>query len=394
MSLPNGIVCTPEEYALSIVTAENPYPQVRCLTRGQSIGLALTAESGFISLAAVLLLFGLVIRNVVRYSKLYPLGDWRLLQVPMDIYMLSLFSLDLIQALGTVVDVKWVRLGKVYSGSFCTAQGVIQQFGETGVAMTTTAITVHTFVTVIWRVGIHSRAVAAVVVALIWAFVALFVGISAGIHRSGDAVYDTPTPYWCWVGERYPGARIAGEYLWLWVALFSSVVVYVPLYFWSQGTLSVSATRWWRFHVHRPAHAQGADGARRRRALGMLAYPLSYAVLVLPLSIVRWISFRTGSAPSAATFVVIFLYGLSGASNVLLLLLTRPQLLLFTSRGEVAARRRRAPRAVSLPPPPSSARSRVATKAELVGGEDEEGAWNLPSSVLKSFSSSEAPHAQ
>ncbi|KAI0051934.1 hypothetical protein FA95DRAFT_107315 [Auriscalpium vulgare] len=363
MSLPNGIVCTPEEYALSLVTPENPHPQIHCLTRGQSIGLALAAESGFISFAAVLLLFGLVIRNVVRYSKLYSLGDWRLLQVPMDIYMLSLLSLDLIQALGTVVDVKWARLGKVYSGGFCTAQGVLQQFGETGVAMTITAITVHTFVTVMWRVGIHSRAVAAVVVALIWAFVALFVGISAGIHRSGSAVYDTPTPYWCWVGERYPGARIAGEYLWLWLALFSSVVVYVPLIFWSQGMLSVSPTHWWRFHVHRRSeHMQGGDGARRRRrrALGMLAYPLSYAVLVLPLSIVRWYSFRTGSAPSAATFVVMFLFGLSGAANVLLLLLTRPQLLLFTARGELAAVRRR-PRAVSMPP--DSVHSRVAAKA-------------------------------
>jgi hypothetical protein len=48
-----------------------------------------------------------------------------------------LFFADLVQALGAVMDVKWVNDGKVEIGNFCTAQGVIQQLGETGVAITT-----------------------------------------------------------------------------------------------------------------------------------------------------------------------------------------------------------------------------------------------------------------
>lgn len=67
---------------------------------------------------------------------------------------LSLFIADLIQAVGTVLDIKWINEGKVHIGSFCTAQGmphvhasadwhsswrlgVIQQLGETPVAMNT-----------------------------------------------------------------------------------------------------------------------------------------------------------------------------------------------------------------------------------------------------------------
>lgn len=64
-------------------------------------------------------------------------GKWHLVQEPMDVLMLSLFVADLIQAIGAVMDVRWVHSGKVEVGAFCTAQGVVQQLGETTVAITT-----------------------------------------------------------------------------------------------------------------------------------------------------------------------------------------------------------------------------------------------------------------
>jgi len=50
-------------------------------------------------------------------------------------------------------------------------------------------------------------------------------------------------------------------------------------------------------------------------------YPACYIVLVLPISIRRWIGFD--SYPSAATFFGTSLFGLSGLVNVVLLLVTR-----------------------------------------------------------------------
>ena len=35
----------------------------------------------------------------------------------------SLFIFDILMALGRVTDVKWIHEGKVYVGSYCTAQG-------------------------------------------------------------------------------------------------------------------------------------------------------------------------------------------------------------------------------------------------------------------------------
>jgi len=58
-----------------------------------------------------------------------------------------------------------------------------------------------------------------------------------------------PTPYWCAIGPTYNGVRLAGEYLWFWIALFAYVVMYIPLHFWMKGHLSVDEEKWYKFHI-------------------------------------------------------------------------------------------------------------------------------------------------
>lgn len=79
------------------------------------------------------------------------------------------------------------------------------------------------------------------------------------------------------------------------------------------------------------------------------SYPLVYSILILPLSVVRWISFvqerggRTNSIPSSATFTVISIYGLSGAFNVILFVVTRPESILFGRRSDLGMLPERTP---------------------------------------------------
>jgi hypothetical protein len=40
-------------------------------------------------------------------------------------YFLSLLIANMLQGVGTVMNLKWVHLGGVLSGYFCTAQGVL-----------------------------------------------------------------------------------------------------------------------------------------------------------------------------------------------------------------------------------------------------------------------------
>jgi len=113
------------------------------LTSGQSIGLALTAEASLLSFGAIIVMFILIVRNLLRYRKDLPNGDWKLLRTPADIYMLSLFVYDLLQAIGGILNIRWAHDGIVTTGPYCTAQGVIKQISGTGVALITLVCIVY-----------------------------------------------------------------------------------------------------------------------------------------------------------------------------------------------------------------------------------------------------------
>jgi len=319
----NGTVCDSQQSQQALQSYNSRTPRISCITPGQGIGLALTTEAAFISCVCVLVMFIRIGWNVRWYTKNCPNRNWKLFQMPADIYMFSLFSFDFLQALGGALDVRWVHNGIVTTGHYCRAQGIIQQTGELGVALVTLLLAVHTFVTALWQVGLRARGVAFGLVCLVCIFDALWVGIGAGIHKN----YEAPTPYWCWISPDFPGQRLGGEYVWMWVALFSSALLYIALFFWTVGLLSVDKESWYKLRMSKPD--QRAEYAERRVALGMLLYPLAYSIVVLPTSITRWLQFGHHDVPTGATFFSSVLFSLSGAINVLLFLTFRPRLLLF-----------------------------------------------------------------
>ena len=70
------------------------------------------------------------------------------------------------------------------------------------------------------------------------------------------------------------------------------------------------------------------------------SYPLAYSLLILPLSIARYVQFGHHNVPPAATFFGLSMFYLSGAINVLLLLIVRPRLLLFPRPKELDGQER------------------------------------------------------
>ncbi|KAN0133553.1 hypothetical protein V8E53_008721 [Lactarius tabidus] len=297
------------------------------LTNGQSIGLTLIVEVSFLSFGAIIAIFLLVTRNVQRYRKALPNGDWKLLRTPADIYMLSFFVYDIMLSIGGILNIRWAHDGVVTTGPYCTAQGIFKQIGATGVALITLILTTHTFMTALWRVGADARNFAFSIVALTCLFVVLWVSIANGIHKD----FETPTPYWCWIGSKYDVDRLVGEYLWMWIALFASVVMYVPVHFWMKGYLSVDDKKWYKFRLEKSE----VEDSQRRATLGILLYPLAYSLAVVPLSVSRWLLFSHKNVPSAAILFGGMMFNLSGAINVLLFLIVRPHLLLFTPPEEL-----------------------------------------------------------
>jgi hypothetical protein len=60
------------------------------------------------------------------------------------------------------------------------------------------------------------------------------------------------------------------------------------------------------------------------------SYPLGYAVVVLPISAVRWSLYAHKNVPTAVVFLAISIWNFEGAMNILLFFIVRPQLLLLT----------------------------------------------------------------
>jgi hypothetical protein len=96
-------------------------------------------------------------RNILRHQKAFQNGDWKLFQVPTDIYMVrfgrrqcpplynmilnawqfSLFIFDFIHAIGGILNIRWAGDGQVVVGFYCVAQGIIKQIGALGTALIT-----------------------------------------------------------------------------------------------------------------------------------------------------------------------------------------------------------------------------------------------------------------
>lgn len=303
------------------------------LTRGESVDLTLLVVTGWASGFAVLLVYLLIIKNVIRSKKqsansedLY--GQRQLFEQPMDIYMFSLLASDVIHALGAAMNMRWIALGKSEIGTFCTVQGVVNQMGPVAFALNTIVIAIATF-NMVWchNPGLRLR-VPCAVVAAVWIVVGLVVGIPAGINRFSDH-YWVPEPLWCTVGKAYKVERLMAKYLYLWIALCISILFYILLALLHQGHITVHGGAWWRFSIHRQVRSGGKN--MKRPFLSMIVYPLSNAALIIPLSVVRWVELAGGSHHITPTdrIVVAIIFSLSGVTNVLLLLYIRPNLLLL-----------------------------------------------------------------
>jgi len=262
--------------------------------------------------------------------------------------VIALFAAEVIQGLGQAISMKWVIEGEVNVATFCTTQGVIQQLGETGVALATLSIAVQTFWT-IWWLKDPRKDIAFICVGIQWTFVFLFVTIGFAVNSGPPGrYYATPTPYWCWIGQHFQAEEIAGEYAWFWVTLLVSLL-YLPLFLLHRGVMVPGKS--WYAPTPNQEQIELAEVQVNSRALSRkpprlwtaIVYPTMYFVLILPLSIVRWIGFgqETTDGESHITPLVTFIFAiplsLSGVFNAILYLLTRTWLFWPEERGDPVA---------------------------------------------------------
>ncbi|KAF8516220.1 hypothetical protein BU17DRAFT_67633 [Hysterangium stoloniferum] len=287
------------------------------LTIGQSLGL---------------------LKRIARTRRENPPQPWsKLIKTPIQVYMLSLFFADLVQGLGQALSWRWLSRGKVVCSAYCTAQGLIQQIGDTAVALSTMAIALYTFSAILFRsdTGDRSKKIAVFFVVLIWLFVILLPSIEVAINGSKN--YIAPTPYWCWIGSNYDSVRVGGEYAWFWTATILSVTLYVLIYLVLRKILVVeggqiifqkppSPTSLVRSNGGGTPRVPQSDSARSHQDSAKEAFKM------LLISVIRFRYKKKAEdnmIPSGAIFFADSLFAMSGVINVVLWLNTRPSSVLI-----------------------------------------------------------------
>ncbi|KAF4603177.1 succinate dehydrogenase flavoprotein subunit [Pleurotus pulmonarius] len=331
---------------------------------GVRLGLFLVVEAASLSaISTGCLLFYIVYGSFNRWRASRTVGqdhakahsedtitvDQEAQDVSGSAYFRNLMLAELIQAIGGLLNVRWIIDAEVaFKGQICTAQSVLEQMGDVGVALTTLVIASHTFIVLVLRWHTPARVtikwfsipVPFIVLSFIWTFITLAIAIPAGLHQSNpDKPYFSRTGYWCWINESYPKERIGLEYFWLWAAAFIQIILYVFLALVLRGLVVVeNGSFGWASKAKSPGHRDDysyeSDSAKEARdeeakaanktAMQMLFYPLVYIITIFPISIARWVSFSGTAIPSAATMFADIMFCSSGFLNVLLYTITRP----------------------------------------------------------------------
>ncbi|KAI9753740.1 MAG: hypothetical protein M4579_005031 [Chaenotheca gracillima] len=257
----------------------------------------------------------------------YRMINWRRhyrVYVGYNQFVLLIYNLvlaDLQQSISFMISIHWLRQDNMIAGSAaCIAQGWFVSMGDLASGVFILAIALHTFFTVIKGYRIQYRNFV-IIICLLWTFVFLM-GIMGPILHSKD-VY-VPAGAWCWIPEKYPNERLFLHYLWIFVAEFGTVVVYIALYIVLRRRVRGRANM---KDANTPTTTHLSQASRY-----MIIYPIVYVFFTLPLAAGRMASI-SGHNPSMTYYCVAgAMITSSGWVDVILYSLTR-RVIVFQEKG-------------------------------------------------------------
>ncbi|KAI6119804.1 hypothetical protein F5141DRAFT_35339 [Pisolithus sp. B1] len=253
-------------------------------------------------------------------------------------YFLNLMVSDLIQAVGGLLNIKWIVEASVYPCPFCTVQGIsalllleirlslfagfFKQVADVGVALSTMAIALHMLQVLVlgWR---SPPKFALLILAIIWLSILILVVVPNVAQHN---IYG-PTDYWCWI-DGGTAEQIGLDYVWMWLAAVLNIISYLFLVLVIKRVVLADGNsfRWWG-KQERSVPQAAETSAESVKAIQMFFYPLVYIIVVLPISAARFSEFRGHNVPFAVTAFADTLFASCGLFDTILYALTRPRLM-------------------------------------------------------------------
>jgi len=127
-------------------------------------------------------------------------------------YLISLLFANVLQAIGTIMNARWVKDGIVVNGSFCEVQGGIKNAANVGTAIWSFTIAVHVFNLLFLRWRTTRTSMIATLVGG-WSFVLMIVTLGPFAIATPDrGPYFGVSGNWCWITDNYPEEQTFMEY--------------------------------------------------------------------------------------------------------------------------------------------------------------------------------------
>ncbi|EAQ87865.1 hypothetical protein CHGG_04484 [Chaetomium globosum CBS 148.51] len=148
------------------------------------------------------------------------------------ILLYHLLLADIHQAASFILNAVWVgRDGIQVRTATCWAQAWLIQTGDLASSFFITAIAVHTYLAVVWNYTPPQSAIYIVVVFL-WAFNYLLIIIGIAVTDNGREVggFFVRATAWCWINVHYEGLRLYLHYLWIFLALAITSILYTLIF--------------------------------------------------------------------------------------------------------------------------------------------------------------------
>jgi len=319
----------------------SPLTFVTSYDYGEQTGIAAIVIIGCLSIAAVIFV-------CVFFAATYKRRSTHWQRTHLVAYIGSLMVANVLQAIGAVMNARWVALGGVVNGEFCRAQGGIKNVGNNGTALWSFMVALHLFNLLFLR---WKSTPTALLATLIAGWTAVIVVTASGplfIQTVANGSYFGPSGLWCWITDQYPAEQEFLEYFFEFLSAGFGFMLYVLILLRVRGNLViengwlhfqwVSRSQAWQLSVGRDM----IDSAMLRVAMSMVWYPVVYSLLIIPVALARISTFTGHHVPFWATVVTDVLFNSTGLLNSILFMSTRNALPDTSELPEITAPRQTA----------------------------------------------------
>ncbi|KAJ6548560.1 hypothetical protein B0H19DRAFT_1031814 [Mycena capillaripes] len=246
-------------------------------------------------------------------------------------YLISLLFSDIIQAVGSILNARWILDMTVVVGDVCTIQGVLKQTADVATAFWTFVIALHTFCHVC--LGLQPGRFALWMTLLGgWSGIGLIIIIgptTQNTHLHGP--FYGISGYWCWISPGY--TTLHTTYLsspmfitrQMFIAAGFSFVLYTLVFLRMRGNIVFESGRI-SFRKTASARLPAGRGNRENRPLiisKQMLLLVAYTIIILPIAAARFSSFAGQDVPFELWLLSDTVFLLSGVVNVTVFTMTR-----------------------------------------------------------------------